>query len=87
MTDREPAPADLSNVVRCKCKAGPCRISSYSCRKFGLRCVSACLHCRGENCENVEELVHVDVGEELEDEDRELDDPDFGRNIFNIFDV
>ena len=49
--------------------------------------MSACLHCRGENCENVEELVHVDVGEELEDEDGELDDPDFGRNMFNIFDV
>ena len=75
------------DIVRCECKASQCRTSSCSCRKFGLRCVSACLHCRGENCENVEELVRVDEVEDLEDKDDELDDPDFGRNIFNIFNV
>jgi hypothetical protein len=42
--------------------------------------VSACLHCRGENCENVAEIVRV---EETED----VDDPDFDRNVFDILDV
>ena len=41
MTDREPAPPDLLNVIRCKCKLSRCSSISCSCRKYGLHCVSA----------------------------------------------
>ena len=69
MTDREPAPPDLLNVIRCKCKLSRCSSISCSCRKYGLHCVSACLHCRGENCENVSELIPVIEAENVDNGD------------------
>ena len=63
MTDLEPAPAGLLKFIRCKCKlstANPCGNNTCSCRKHGLKCVTACGDCRGENCKNSEETVYND---------------------------
>ena len=61
MTDLEPAPESLLKFVRCKCKlstANPCGNNTCSCRKHGLKCVTACGDCRGESCRNAEEIVY-----------------------------
>jgi len=51
MTDLQSAPDDLLKIVRCKCKAS-CKTSSCTCRKNGMKCLSACQHCRGVMCSN-----------------------------------
>lgn len=58
MTDLTPAPENLLKFVRCKCKLtsrNPCGTNTCSCRKNGLKCVSACGDCRGEGCYNAED--------------------------------
>ena len=59
MTDLDAAPKSLLKFVRCKCKLtskNPCGNNLCSCRKNGLKCVSACGDCRGQNCKNSEEV-------------------------------
>jgi hypothetical protein len=51
MTDLESALEDLLKIVICKCKSS-CKSQSRSCRKSGMKCLSACLHCRGVTCSN-----------------------------------
>ena len=66
MTDLAAAPDSLLKFVRCKCKLtskNPCSTSICSCRKNGLKCVTACGDCHGEVCSNSEEIV-LDTEEE-----------------------
>lgn len=66
MTDRDAAPQSLLQFVRCKCKLSsrnPCGNNGCSCRKNGLKCVTACGDCRGDNCKNAEELILADDDE------------------------
>lgn len=44
------APQDLLKFVRCQCKTG-CVTAHCSCKRHGLKCVTACKVCRGD-CEN-----------------------------------
>ena len=70
MTDLNPAPENLLNFIRCKCKISsrnPCGTNLCSCRKNGLKCVPACGDCRGETCNNSE-----DITMDLDDSDEEL---------------
>ena len=70
LTDLDPGPDDLLNVVRCNCKTSTqnqCGTSSCSCKKNGLKCVSACGECHGNDCKNA-----VRVTLSLEDEVDEL---------------
>ena len=63
MSDINAAPENLLKFVRCKCKLSsknPCGTSMCSCRKHGLKCVTACEDCRGENCNNAEEILDVE---------------------------
>ena len=56
MTAMAPAPNDLLKYVRCKCNTystNPCSTNLCSCRKSGLKCVTACRDCRGEQCSSV----------------------------------
>jgi len=46
MTDLQPAPQKILEVVRCGCKSG-CDTMRCSCRKHGIACASACSECRG----------------------------------------
>ncbi len=51
MTDLEPAPEFIIKFIRCKCKLSarsPCSSNVCSCRKHGLKCVSACGDCHGQ---------------------------------------
>ena len=60
MTDLDPAPESLLKFVRCKCKLSsknPCGSNICSCRKNGLKCITACGDCRGESCKNAEEVI------------------------------
>ncbi len=69
MTDMAPAPYDLLKYVRCKCKTSstnPYSINLSSCRKSGLKCVTACRDCRGEQCRNAVP-VQPDEHEPLDD--------------------
>ena len=60
-TDNGVAPKLLLKVVRCTCKssANQCGSNRSSCRKNGLRCMSTCGECSGEDCEN-KEVLKVD---------------------------
>ena len=54
-TDKEVGPPNLLNVIRCRCKTSsknPCGTNICSCRKHGLKCMTACGGCRGEDCNN-----------------------------------
>jgi hypothetical protein len=53
----EVAPAHMLSVVRCKCK-GNCSSSMCSCRKHGLKCVSACGKCHGSECTNIQQVIN-----------------------------
>ena len=60
MTDLDAAPESLLKFVRCKCNLSsknPCGSNICSCRKKGLKYVTACGDCRGESCKNAEEVV------------------------------
>ena len=73
MTDQAAAPENLLKFVRCKCKLtskNPCGTNTCSCRKNGLKCVTACGDCRGEGCKNAEEIS-------FEEEDVVTDDDRF----------
>ncbi len=63
ITDLELAPQSLLKFIHCKCKlstANPCGGNLCSCRKHGLKCVTACGDCRGESCRNAEETAYND---------------------------
>ena len=67
MTDLNAAPDNLLKFVRCKCKLSsknPCSTNMCSCRKNGLKCVTACGDCHGEGCNNSEEII-LDTEEEI----------------------
>ena len=67
MTNLDAAPDSLLKFVRCKCKLSsknPCGTNTCSCRKNGLKCVTACGDYRGENCENSEEVEENDDTDE-----------------------
>ena len=54
MTDNEVVPPELLDFIRCKSLNNMCKTMLCSCRRYGLRCVSACGNCREEICENIE---------------------------------
>ena len=60
-TDNNVAPKSLLKVVRCTCKSSTnqCGSNRCSCRKNGLRCMSTCGECCGEDCQN-KEVLKVD---------------------------
>ena len=69
MTDLAAAPESLLKFVRCQCKLSSknaCGTNLCSCRKNGLKCVTACGDCRGEGCMNAEEIL-LDMDEESND--------------------
>ena len=69
MTDLNAAPERLLKFVRCKCRLtskNPCESNACSGRKNGLKCVTACGDCQGENCKNSEEVEENDcIDEEI----------------------
>ena len=64
----EVAPAHMLSVVRCTCKSN-CSSSMCSCRKHGLKCVSACGNCHGSECTNIQQVVY---DSDLQDTDDNL---------------
>ena len=73
-TDQDAAPADILNVVRCKCRmdtGNPCSSHLCSCRKHGLHCVPACKNCTGTSCSNAD--ISITGLSDSEDED-DIDD-------------
>jgi hypothetical protein len=66
-TDQAPAPDDLLTVIRCGCKMSSrntCGSSMCSCRRNGLKCVSACSDCHGNDCCNTDQYMDVDDSED-----------------------
>ena len=60
MTDKAPAPEKLLKFVRCKCKLSsrnPCGSNACTCKKNGMKCVTACGDCRGDGCKNAEDIL------------------------------
>ncbi len=75
MTDNEPGPQELLNLIRCNCKMSsksPCGTSLCSCRKNGLKCVSACGDCHGVSCQNEHPVVNDESDDDNDDVDSEL---------------
>src|SRR6218665_19439 len=76
-TDLQPAPGEILNVVRCKCKVEgrrPCSTRLCSCMKHGLSCVAACKNCYGDQCENVAKTDNDDLPSEEESNTISLED-------------
>ena len=66
----QPGPPELMKVICCNCKSvQPCSSQLCSCRKNGLKCISACGHCHGVDCHNAEAVVPIhedsDVGAQV----------------------
>ena len=54
-TDKQIAPNDLLKVIRCNCKISSknqCGSNVCTCWKHGLKCMSVCGDCHGEDCNN-----------------------------------
>jgi len=69
-TDLLPAPADLMDLVKCKCKTEtrrPCSTMLCSCFKHGLPCLAACKNCCGQSCENSDPMQLSESGPEDDD--------------------
>ena len=60
LTDKDPAPTDLLEMVRCNCKAY-CNTQRCTCRKHGFACSTVCGHCSGV-CNSINILL--DDGDE-----------------------
>lgn len=63
----DPAPMELLKLISCKCK-GKCG-KACGCRKAGLKCSAICLHCGGQDCENIKrvDISHEDDNDWHED--------------------
>ena len=48
------APENVLKVIRCKCKSKKrqCETNVCTCRKNGIKCMTACGGCHGESCNN-----------------------------------
>ena len=57
-TDRDVAPKELLQIIRCNCKIG-CETMRCSCRKAGLDCSTGCGECRGV-CANMSTTAYSD---------------------------
>ena len=74
-TDLKPAPFDMLNFIRFKCKTSSknaCGSRMCLCFRSGLKCVAACGDCRGEFCNNIFEV-------------KMNNEKDIDRNIFDVF--
>ena len=65
LTDKDHAPTDLLEMVRCNWKAC-CNTHRCTCRKHGLESSTGCGHCSGV-CSNVNILLD-DVDEDVHDD-------------------
>eukprot|EP00919_Chromeraceae_sp_WS-2016_P027580 GHVR01065449.1.p1 GENE.GHVR01065449.1~~GHVR01065449.1.p1 ORF type:complete len:100 (-),score=17.57 GHVR01065449.1:447-746(-) len=65
LADKEAAPPELLEVVRCNCKRD-CHTRKCSCRKNGINCSTACRQYRGL-CSKAE-IVHDDDNDEICDD-------------------
>lgn len=64
-TDLEPAPSNLLSKIRCSCK-GNCETRRCNCKKFSMKCTSACEECKGVSCMNSVALIVEEEDEEIE---------------------
>ena len=72
MTDSVPAPDNILKFIRCRYKVSSknsCATNVCSCHKNGLKCVPACGDCRGETCNNSEQIIVDQKTLESDDED------------------
>lgn len=53
------APDKLLKFISCSCK-GDCSTKRCSCKKNKVKCISACGHCHGNACKNVELAPRVE---------------------------
>ena len=49
------APEHIKKLISCKCKT-PCDTNRCSCKKAGVKCISACGVCKGVDCKNINDL-------------------------------
>ena len=49
------APDHLLKFISCNCK-GDCSSQRCSCKKNGVKCITACGHCHGKQCKNIESI-------------------------------
>jgi len=80
-TDLKAAPRDILNVISCRCRSSTgtrqqCSSTMCSCRKHGLQCVAACLHCNGEDCDNASHPTTVELCDSDDYLDGGADDDD-----------
>ena len=79
MMDKKPAPPELLNVIRWICKKG-CS-AACSCKRNGLKCVSACAVCKGLS-KNSEP-----ISLESKESENDVTSTEMYKNIFDIFSI
>ena len=69
ITNLNPAPDSIIELVKCGCMAGKCQSSNCSCRRAAMVCTQMC-KCEGneQNCENMTINIHEESDEEDEEE-------------------
>lgn len=67
MTDKNPAPDLLLQMIHCNCSGG-CKTLRCTCRKHGLECTGACGHCQDGNCDNTSNEPVIEEDEEEEND-------------------
>ena len=58
MTDAEPGPQDLLEMIRCNCKESCDK--RFSCRKADFKCSSSCSECLGVFCDIAVDDQNID---------------------------
>jgi len=72
---QQPGPPHLMSVIRCNCTTH-CRTQHCSCRKNRLKCIEACGHCHGVDCDNVELVSESNVESDTSDAEIDIMDGD-----------
>ena len=68
MTDEDPAPDKLLQMIHCNCSGG-CSSLKCTCRKNGIECSIVCGQCQNGHCENISNETICDNDEQ----DHEID--------------
>lgn len=66
-TDLDAAPAKLLSNIRCNCKSN-CDTKRCNCKKFAMKCTSACGECQGISCLNsIRHIIELEEGDDVEE--------------------
>ena len=67
LTDLPPAPDELLKLIRCNCHTD-CSSMRCTCKKYNVKCSSACGNCKGTGCTNSDALMYEEEDQDIDNE-------------------